>query len=107
MKLNLIINPSHQWQQSNGHALQLFQAMMNQGHEVVSVFFYGDAVQIAQDKALQTAWLTHNISTSFLVCRTMLEEYGIEPNLNDNFKVVGMGQLALNMELADKTMELN
>lgn len=107
MKFNLIINPSHHWQQSNGHALELFQAMNHQGHEVVSVFFYGDAVQIARDKALQQAWLVKNPSTTFLLCRTMLEEYGIVPDLTEGFKVVGMGQLALNMEQADRTMELN
>ncbi len=107
MKFNLIINPSHQWKQSTAHALKLLQAMLKQGHEVVSVFFYGDAVQIAQHQDIQKTWSKFGCAADFLLCRTMLEEFGIEPQLTDNFKVVGMSQLALNMELADRTLELN
>ncbi|MCB1582699.1 MAG: DsrE family protein [Marinicella sp.] len=107
MKFNLIINPSHQWQQSLVHALELMQVINKQGHHVVSVFFYGDAVHIAQDLLLQQAWSKAANSTELLLCRTMIEEYGIEPQLASGFKVVGMGQLALNMEQADRTLELN
>ncbi len=107
MKFNLIINPTHQWQQSMFHGIKLLQAMLNQGHHVVSVFFYGEAVHIAQDKTLQQAWSDIGSSTDFLLCRTMIEEFGIEPQLSTDFKVVGMGQLASHMEQADRTLELN
>lgn len=107
MKFNLIINPSHQWQQSTAHALKLLHAMLKQGHEVMSVFFYGEAVNIAQHKELQQAWSELNDSTEFLLCRTMIEQFDIAPDLNVAFKVVGMGQLAVNMEQADRTLELN
>lgn len=107
MKFNLIINPSHQWQQSTSHALELIRTMLNQGHQINSVFFFGDAVQIAQRKDLQQAWSNLNCTTDFLLCRTMIEEYDIKPVLNNEFTIVGMGQLAINMELADRTVELN
>lgn len=106
MKYNLIINPSHQWQQSIAHALKLYNAMIKQGHDVISVFFYGDAAHIAADSQSQKQWFNQQ-GTELLICRTMIETYDISQQLQPHFKLVGMGKLASNMELAEKTVEIN
>jgi sulfur relay (sulfurtransferase) complex TusBCD TusD component (DsrE family) len=107
MRYNLIINPSHQWQQSVAHGLSLYKSMIDQGHEVISVFFYGDAAQIAADNNSQKKWLNPSSHSEFLICRTMIETHEIFQNVLPQFNVVGMGKLASNMEQADRTVEIN
>ena len=107
MKINLIINPSHHWQQSVAHGLALCQLMREQNHQVVSVFFYGEAAHIAADLTWQKHWAELNEPTQLLICRTMIETFGIDVQTTGSFKVVGMGTLAINMEQADRTVELN
>ncbi len=108
MKFNLLINPAHAWQDSNSHALKLATSMLNNGHEIKSVFFYGDSSQIAANTELQLHWIQLNQQQPFdlLICRSMLELNEVEVQLEPEFKVVGMSQLALDMESSDKIVEV-
>lgn len=108
MKFNLIINPAHTWENSNSHALKLVQSLINNGHEIQSVFFYGDSSRIAENTKLQLAWLQLIQQQQFdlLICSTMIEINTIKTQLKPGFKMVGMSQLAFDMELSDKIVEI-
>lgn len=108
MIFNLLINPTHNWQESNQHAMKLARSMLNQGHLIQSVFFYGDSAQIAIHVNSQLAWteLTQDLPTAFLICRTMIESNSLKPQLQTGFSAVGMAQLASDMIISDKTIEV-
>ncbi|TDR22780.1 DsrE family protein [Marinicella litoralis] len=108
MKFNLLINPIHSWQDSNDHALILVQSMINHGHQINAVFFYGESSQIAAKPDFQISWkkLIQQQTFDLLICRTMIEYHEIKPQLEPEFKIVGMGHLTLAMEQSDRTVEL-
>jgi sulfur relay (sulfurtransferase) complex TusBCD TusD component (DsrE family) len=109
MKFNILINPSHDWQISMYHALRLAQTITKSKHQLLAIFFYGDAVKISTDISSQGSWqklvLSHHVK--LMLCRTMTESFAIDPILTTGFQVVGMGQLTETMELADKTLEIS
>jgi len=108
MKFNLLINPSHTWKSSHHHALSLAQSMLLNGDEILSVFFYGESSQIAAYSDLQLEWIQLHRQQQFelLICRTMIESQQIKVQLQPEFKIVGMSQLALDMERSDKVVEI-
>ena len=109
MKFNILINPSHDWQVSMYHALRLAQTITKSKHQLLAVFFYGDAVKISSDITLQDSWqkLLLSQDVKLMLCRTMTESFAIDPILTAGFHVVGMGQLTEAMEHADKTLEIS
>ncbi len=109
MKFNLLINPSHCWRQSNQHALKLARAMLSDGHQVLSVFFYADSAMIATCDESQDQWLKllQSQPSQLMICTTMIEQQELKTHLLGAFKVVGLGQLTQAMELANKTVEIS
>ncbi len=108
MKLCLMINTEHQWQESSRHGLLLAHAMTEQGHEVEAVFFYGQAVKVIQDHDLAKEWLKwrHNHPCALLLCRTMLTLRDDKVDTVAGFDVVGMASWVAAMERADRTLEI-
>ena len=109
MKFNILINPSHDWRVSLYHALQLAQTITKQKHQLLAVFFYGNAVKISTDINLQNAWqkLLQSQNVKLMLCRTMTERFEKDALLTAGFQVAGMGQLTEAMEHADRTLEIS
>jgi sulfur relay (sulfurtransferase) complex TusBCD TusD component (DsrE family) len=108
MNLCFLINPSHQWQFSLSQALALAGAVREQGHQLHSVFFYGEALNMMAHKALTQPWLElhQQLGTRLLLCRTMMEHFDLPAPAAKAFEVVGMASLTSIMEQTDRTVEL-
>jgi len=108
MNICLLINPTHNWQESLDQAAQLISAALKAGATLHSVFFYGESVLLATEPNLQQNWLqlTAGTHARLLLCRTMLEHYDLPAPDHPQLEVVGMASLASAMEQADRTLEI-
>lgn len=108
MNLCFLINPSHNWQTSLSQALALASAAQDQQHQLHSVFFYGDALNMVTDDEWLEAWLGvhQNMGTRLLLCRTMMEHFDLQAPSAKAFEVVGMASLTSIMEQTDRIVEL-
>jgi len=108
MKFTLLVNPNTNWQQAIAHALKLCRAIAMQGHQLNTVFFFGHAVQIIENKTLQLQWLelTKTNHTNLLVCRTMIEKLQLQPQLITEFQIVGLGSLTDSILQSNQVLEI-
>ncbi|MGJ8662657.1 MAG: DsrE family protein [Marinicella sp.] len=110
MKFCLIINATDQWKKSLEHAFSMIKTMDNEGHTINAVFFYGQAVQIINDRQLIQQWRQLHLNThcQLMLCSTMIKSNNLntQAHLIKGFDVVGMASWIQAMEAADKTLEL-
>lgn len=111
MKFNIIINASQNWQQSCQHALVMSQTIIDEGHEIGVVFFYGQSVKIIHSNEAAHDWMQwqkqHQVH--LFLCSTMLEKENTKKitNLDSCFQVVGLATWTNALENADKTIEIS
>jgi len=111
MKFSLMINASDQWQESIKYAFSLAQSICANGHEINTVFFYGQAVGIIQNPELieqWQQWQKHNQS-KLQLCSTLIDNQQLNSLAAqvDGFEVVSLGSWIQAVETADKSLELS
>ncbi len=126
MKFSILIQSSPFSAQSTVTALSFARAVIAEGHELFRVFFYSDAVLIAneliapsQDETnLPAEWQAlaaeHNLD--FVVCIAAAVKRGImdaneakryernSSNLSQHFELSGLGQLAEAIAVSDRVI---
>jgi len=111
MKICLMINASDQWRESSQYAHALAQSIYSNGHQINTVFFYGQAVKVIQSPKHLKQWqqLQRSTHSTLQLCSTLIEKHQLDSlaNTTEGFEVVSLGSLVQAMEAADKTVELN
>ena len=96
-------------------ALDFAREALSQGHVLHRVFFYKDAVHIANrfsaipadETDLQAGWtaLARDTGTELAVCIAAGQRRGIiDTNVADGFSIVGLGQMVEAMAESDRTV---
>ena len=115
MKFVIQVNAGPYQHQACASALAFARAVLDRGHEIVRVFFYHDAVNVAtrlatppqDEQDLTRAWreLGRDNALDLVVCVAAAERRGIvdadqrtrhgldADNLADGFRIAGLGQL--------------
>ncbi len=111
MKFCLMINATTQWQESVQHALSLASSIYANGHEVNTVFFYGESVKVIQDSKQLQQWQTwqHKSQSNLQLCSTLTEQYQLDSlaSQTSGFTVVSLASWVQAVEAADKMVELS
>ena len=96
-------------------ALHFAQEAVAQGHTLRRVFFYKDAVHVANrfssipvdETDLQAEWtgFANDSGTELVVCIAAGQRRGvIEANIAESFSIVGLGQMVEAMAESDRTL---
>jgi len=124
-KFTLLMSASPLKTQSHLTAIKYIETLISQQQKVTSVFFYQEAVAVANryrsppsdEPQLIDAWikLTESTGIELQACVTASYRRGIldqqeaenhefESNLNSHFKISGLGQLAAAMSSSDNKL---
>ncbi|MCF6288308.1 MAG: hypothetical protein L3J53_03605 [Proteobacteria bacterium] len=103
MKYSIIINPNSKNSCAIEHAYQFVQALLQQNHKSIHVFFYGYAVE-----SIFFNNIFQDITTkvSLFACSTIAQDFisqGLLPA--QNISIVGLGQWLESIIVADKRVE--
>ena len=104
-----MINAQSNWQQSHAHAFKLLEALVQDAHEIVGVFFYGRSVHMVTDAAISKQWLdwANNNQAAMIVCSTMLNQDQLTTEATDKgFQVAGMAAWVDWCQQAERVVEL-
>ena len=115
MKLSLLIQGGPLSTSAPSTALHFAREAVSQGHAVYRVFFYKDAVQLANrfnsapadETDLQSEWQTFakDSGAELTVCIAAAQRRGIvEDNIAEGFSIVGLGQMIEAMFESDRTV---
>ena len=113
MKLAIVVYGAPYSTQASASALRFARTAHTMGHEIVRVFFYHDAVHVANDLVvapqdevdLATGWadLAERSRVQLAVCIAASLKRGVtETNLKSAFEIVGLGQLVDAASAADR-----
>lgn len=110
MRISLLVQGGPCTTSAPLNALHFARATLAAGHEVGRVFFYKDAVSVANrfasdDQGLRSGWATLSADGGFelAVCISAAGRRGVvEDSLADGFVIVGLGQLIEAMEESDR-----
>ncbi len=109
MKFNILINPTDNWLPSSQQALCLCQTIIEQGHEIGLVFFYGQSVNILNTENAMKDWQKwqqrHRIQ--LCLCSAMLEKENLmnTAETKNSFSVIGLASWVSAIEDTDKVLE--
>ncbi len=114
MNIGLLVQGSPLDGQACYHALRFAEAAVRRGHTIYRVFFYKEAVLIADgasDSSFQNLWIKfakeHNVPLNLCVGaseRRRVESLSIDQNV---FEFVGLGQFVDTMYHCDRVVTFN
>ncbi len=103
MKYSITINPSSKNSKAMEHAFNFVQAVLQQKHHSIHVFFYGYAVKSI---FFNNNWVKFDSRVTLVACSTIAEEYltrQLEPC--KNITIAGLAQWMEATINADKIMD--
>lgn len=111
MRINLLVQGAPFATSAQENALGFARAAVDAGHRIDRVFFYKEAVAIANrfasdDDGIRAGWAKLAAASGFelAVCIAAASRRGIveDGSLADGFAIVGLGQLVEAMEQGDR-----
>ena len=114
MKFTLIVNNAPYQSQSSDSACQFASALLEQGHQLVQVFFYFEGVWNAQcdaeppqdDRHVIENWsaLALKNDIDLIVCSTAAKRRGLGQILAPGFKLDSLGRLSEAVAISDRVI---
>ena len=126
MKFLIVVNVGPYQHQSSDTALRFVAALLQQGHELIRVFFYHDGVHNATDRAFpplddrnvvqQWSQLIHQYDIECCICVAAAQKRGLlddamaqfhglsKGNMSEGFSLAGLGQLVDACAESDRTV---
>jgi sulfur relay (sulfurtransferase) complex TusBCD TusD component (DsrE family) len=105
MKYSIFINPHSKNSFATHHALKFVDALLCDGQELISVFFYGYSVKYAFQHHQQWQAIAAN-KVKLIACSTIADSYEkSDEEVLDYFELAGLGQWIAAVYEADKNIE--
>lgn len=114
MKFTIIVNNAPYQSQSSDTACKFAQALLEQGHELVQVFFYFDGVLNAlgnseppqDDRNVIENWskLAEENELNLIICSSAAMRRGVPENLAAGFKSDSIGRLSEAVTHSDRVI---
>lgn len=106
MKIALRIQPTHDWTSSVTLAREWTREWQNQGHDIVAVLFFGEAVHAINDPNCHQLWQDWQ-QGPLLVCSTLVEDRHIDAGDDHPFQVAGLGLWESKSSEADRLVVIS
>lgn len=111
MKFNILINATENWSDSCDQAFGMCQTIIDEGHEIGLVFFYGQSVNIISTENSLIQWQNWQQSNAvpLCLCSSMLENENLlnVAEKTSHFKIVGLASWVNSLNKVDKYIEFS